>query len=109
MTSAPCGSSAARRPVASIPGAASGIERLGTTQPVLPRDAPAPTRRALEHDDAHAPRGDRVRAGEADDPAADDRDVEREPPSQSRCSWRVRALAAPSPSPNSACPAMSGE
>jgi hypothetical protein len=43
MIRAPRGSSAERRPVRSIPGAASGVESVGTTQPVFPREAPPPT------------------------------------------------------------------
>src|SRR5947208_2881531 len=43
MTRAPRGSNAERRPIVSTPGAASGVARLGVTQPVLPADAPPPT------------------------------------------------------------------
>ncbi len=43
ITSAPRGSIAERRPLARMPGAASGVARLGVTQPALPFDAPPPT------------------------------------------------------------------
>ncbi len=46
ITSAPPGSKAERSPVATIPGAASGVESDGVSHPVLPRDAPAPVVRA---------------------------------------------------------------
>ena len=40
ITRAPFGSRAERRPVRSTPGEASGMPRLGVTQPALPREAP---------------------------------------------------------------------
>ena len=43
ITSAPRGSSAERRPLVRMPGAASGVARLGVIQPALPFDAPPAT------------------------------------------------------------------
>ena len=42
MTTAPLGSSACRIPVRIIPGAASGVDSDGTTQPALTPEAPRP-------------------------------------------------------------------